>query len=172
MIIEYALNEADAVAFHTCHNRHVKKARNIFLLIHIGPVLLAITVIIGLLMAPDFNHKMTFVSLIVIYMILWIPFYPLYWESSIKHKYANSELFKKHLQGIISPNEITLRTDMIENKIPWKSIVSFIETNEHIFLYITHEDAFIIPKRAFPDTISVPDAVQQMQALYEAHRTS
>lgn len=101
--------------------------------------------------------------------ILWFFFYPKIWELRVAKKVR--KVFKEK-QSIV--NELEFSDDGIwaknatkKGQIPWAAVKRIISGDRYIFLYLTEDDAIIIPRDGLEDFLSWEQLSDSIKAWAE-----
>lgn len=94
-------------------------------------------------------------SWILIFLaVMWALFYPRVWERRLRKKVLKA-LKGREDHGVHSlefeDEGVVAKNDIKEGWIPWENILRIVETGEHIFLYITEDNAVIVPREGLDD---------------------
>ena len=151
MNLSFTLDQADREAL----NRYVfeyspiilrlqNKRRNIFC---VAFIILAF--IVGYFEPGDY---LFFRTLIVLYSVLAVVTFFGYkkyalWHSIRTMKKISGEDFSKlvHVEVGINPENISLKTDSLDNTLKWNLITSVENNNDYIYLFVSPMTAIIIP---------------------------
>jgi hypothetical protein len=89
--------------------------------------------------------------------ILWVIFYPKYFQTRILSQTKNMIREGKN-EGLLGEHTMTLSEDGIvdsnpngETKVNWSGIIKFTEDSSNLYLYNSSVSAYIIPKRELKD---------------------
>lgn len=151
MKIRYQLHMDDLIAFQvnhmkTCPKSLKTRARNRVLI----PVIYATFALSWVYFSPA--HWLE-VLIVLTFATLWASFYPRVWEQRLHKRLKKT--FKK--QGKTAPEgvqELTLQNDGFiaknntkEGFIAWTQIQKYVHTEHYLFLYLSSDDAIIIPQK-------------------------
>lgn len=177
MEIEFQLNEEDYIDYNV---NHAKKSpslkRSVTIIRILGPVafLIAPFLIVNFSDIPFWY----WMSIFGITSVVWIVFYPKYFNWELKRKIAkmllegkNDSLFK---QIKISLNEtgIVQQSRAGETMTEWNEVDSVDETHKHIYIYNSSISAYIIPKRAFNDQQAIDLFLEKIHEHYKILKPS
>lgn len=154
--VEYDLTKEDYIAFNMHHIDHSPTIkRSLFIQRYV--------VALVFLAFPFIYSNVSGVPLllpIIIYgavFIIWILFYPRYFTASMKKRIlkmidegGNASLFGPR-SFTLSETGVEEVSDQGESRSSWRSIEKIDETVDHIYVYISSINAYLIPTRAFQD---------------------
>lgn len=175
MKFQYELTKQDYIDFNIYHIRNSGTLkRTLFIQRYVIAVIY--------LFIPFILVKVTdiplwyWLSAFTITAVLWVTFYPKYFVSgTIKRilkmldEGRNKDMLGKHIftvneEGIIEESENG------ESKINWSGVEKVIETEKHIFIYISSISAYIIPKSTFEDEDIKNEFLKSLDKnLYKSH---
>lgn len=154
MELNYELTKEDYVDFNMYHVKNSKETKKaVFIQRYvISLMFLIIPIVIWILKKETFNIIYVICPL---FWIMWILFYNKAFDRSITKK-INRMLDKSINSGLIGMHNITIdngeliektSNGYIKNNI--RDINEIQETKDHIFIYISNNNAYVIPKRTF-----------------------
>lgn len=158
---EFELNEQAYIA---CYEEHIKQSMVMKKLIW-GCRLLIPLVILG--SGYGITNKFENLFGLILYGILalvWGLFFPQIYTKSIRH--ASKKLLKESNDATLYDRRIVTISDegisenIFEHDIvkKWKYVVKTIESEQYFFLYVTSQEAIILPKEVVGD-------IEQIEAL-------
>jgi len=173
MTIKYENTFDDIIVFNKFHYENSPSVkRSTYLLQLFLPVsYFVIWLVDGLLDKFSFKYLIIF----FIISILWVFFIPILnkWyhiRNSIKmYSEGDNKIFIGQRILTISPNGIIVKSDNGESKINWNLVNKIVESNDHLYIYVSSVSAYIIPKKIFKDEI---DQNNFMKTLKEFHSHS
>jgi hypothetical protein len=112
---------------------------------------------------------------IIIGIIVVLGFWPRVitwrWNTSLSGKDRNKLLSARRL--IITPNSFDFVSDDASSSIRWSAIDRIEESDDYAFVFISSNQAHIIPKRAFASKMAYDDFVEaMMDSLEEAKKNA
>jgi hypothetical protein len=154
--VEYDLTKEDYIAFNMHHIDHSPTIkRSLFIQRYV--------VALVFLVVPFIFSNMTGVPVLlplIVYggiFIAWILYYPRYFVATTKKRIlkmidegGNDSLFGPRTM-ILSESGVEEISDMGESRSSWRSVEKIDETAEHIYIYISSVNAYLVPVRAFAD---------------------
>lgn len=156
MKIDYELSKYDYLDFNMNYMSNLKTGKKVFIAQrYITPIVFFIVALI-MTKATSIPQGDSFKGAALCY-VLWAIFYPRYfnWASS---KRILKMLDENGSEGMMGDHSLTLTERSIINSTPrgdsrtdWKNIKKIIETQKHIFIFISAESAYILPARVFKD---------------------
>lgn len=154
MKINYSLNQDDYLSFNTYHAKNSESVKsNLKIQRFITPLLFFIFPFIA-------KNKTDipfwyWIGIFSVVYIVWAVYYPKYYFNSIK-KGVKKMLKEGKNQDLLGSKTVELRQNDIlssgensESKVKWNTVERYVETNDHIFIYISAMEAYIVPKRSF-----------------------
>lgn len=146
MKIRYKIEGEDAVAFNVQHICRLPKIRRLQLRDRI-----IISALYGLIAIGLFIYEplyWPFAWLLMFGGIVCFLFYPKVCERRIRTKISRT--FKNKEYGMyeleLTSEGIFAKNDIKEGYIHWAGVKKIIKNDQHVFLYLTEDDAIIIPK--------------------------
>ncbi|MHB1460188.1 MAG: YcxB family protein [Armatimonadota bacterium] len=152
MTIEYELTMQDYIDYSLYHYHHSASVkRNLLSSRMTVPVML---LLIALLLShrsktPDpYGYTMA-----IIISVLWVVFYPRYWDR-VQHQNIIKMVSEGKNDGMFRHHQFTVTSEGLvdETKIGEyrnNTIDRIVESDKHIFIYISSLNAYIVPKRVF-----------------------
>jgi hypothetical protein len=154
--VEYDLTKEDYIAFnmhHIDHSPTIKRSlfiqRYIVALIFLAFPFIYSRVSGAALLLPLIVYGVVF--------IIWILYYPRYFTASMKKRIlkminegSNASLFGPR-SITLNESGVTETSENDESRSSWRSIEKIDETAEHIYIYISSINAYLVPVRAFED---------------------
>ncbi len=152
MNLEYQITKQDYIDFNIYHMTHsVTMKRSLFIQRFIFPIIF--------LVLPIFLIRITAIPLwywfttFIISSILWVVFYPKSLKKSVKRKISkileegkNTGILGNHIFSFTEEG-IVDKTEFSETK--YSLIEKVVESETHIFIYVSAVMAYIIPIRIF-----------------------
>jgi hypothetical protein len=156
MRIDFDLTKEDYIAFSV---HHMKNSPTIKKSLFIQRYILSLIFIAFAFIMANITEvplKFWILAYIAIY-IVWVIYYPKYFMSSTV-KRIRKMINEGKNNGIFGPYSLTLTEDGIEesnqsgeSRVTWGSIEKMEESEEHIFIYTSVINAYVVPVRAFAD---------------------
>lgn len=172
MKIKYEVTCEDVMAFNI---EHLKKTASIKKLQ--GRNRNAIASLYALIAIALFIYESTywpFAWMLMFIAILWFLFYPKAWELRVTKKIR--KIFKDK-ESIV--NELEFNNDGIRAKsakqeglIPWTAVKRIISGDQYLFLYLTDDDAIIIPRKEVEDFLIWEELSSCIKSWGEKNRIS
>lgn len=157
MTIEYNVSEQDFVNFNLFHAKHSKQAKNAKLLSVYGGAALCFFMLVFVLVVMRGYDTVSVCVYGAIIAILWVIFFPKYYEFRVK------KILAKHISegknnDFLGHQKLTLQEDCMEKisdsstiHIKYTAIEKIAHDYDCVFVYVGAIQAFIIPFSAFPD---------------------
>lgn len=157
--LNYHITTDDIIHFNLYHFRHSpaaqKQQRIIRIIVSIGVAILGLVMfyLIDGGKNPGFiSYLSAFVSGVAVFFI-----WPRIVQRGIREQTAKMLAEGKN-KGIVGEQTLTLTPDYMmcvseagESTIKWSSVERVVTTDEYTFIYISSVNAFIVPRRAFPN---------------------
>lgn len=100
---------------------------------------------------------------------LWYFFYPKVWERRMVKKI--NKIFKdkpcKAQELEFRPNGIWAKSDSYRGEIPWNAIERVVENKNYLFLYLSEEDAIIIPRSEVESGVDWEELLDCIKEFFE-----
>jgi hypothetical protein len=162
MELKYEMTKDDHLAFNLHYVKHSKTIKqSLFIQRFLVPIIFLILPFVLFWMMGEF--LIGFLITLALISIVWIVFYPKYFYGHIirnvkkvLNEGSNDNLLGQHVfisteDGFIEKNRVG------ETKIGWSSIERIEENEDYFFLFFSTMNAYIVPKRSFPDKASQED---------------
>ncbi len=156
MKVEYSLTEQDYIKYNIDHMHNSETGKKALRTSRFFQPMLFL--LAPFLLNGFFHMKLSYwmLSFVVIF-IAWVIFYPKFLQRSITRKVemkmrtgsGASLLGNRVLE--LQKNEIVEKSSSGEFRKGWDAVQKIIETDRHIYIYISASAAFIIPLSAFLD---------------------
>ncbi|MCB2353945.1 YcxB family protein [Clostridium estertheticum] len=152
MNLEYQITKQDYIDFNIYHMTHsVTMKRSLFIQRFIFPIIF--------LISPIFLIKITDIplwywfSVCIISSVLWIVFYPKFLKRSVE-KRISKLLEEGKTTGILGEHNFSFTEEGVVDKTEFSEtkynlIEKVVESEAHIFIYVSAVMAYIIPIRIF-----------------------
>jgi hypothetical protein len=165
MEIEFEITLDDLVAFNVYHNRHSKPGKRNRLILS-GFLTLAALASMSSILLPDPDSPIVWNASSITLSLLPILFMAALfglalspgvrrWQTKRALKRLLSEGKSKRLVGArrltLTSTGVTHRTAVTEAETKWSAVEKLVETDQHLFIYTSPVEAFIVPRRAFVD---------------------
>jgi len=151
--VDYELTAQDYIDFNLFHMNNSKKMKNILFIQRFIIPLIYFALPFVLARSTNVPFWLWMVAALVVYAV-WVKIYPKRMKKSISQKLLRA-LKEERNAKLMGKHSCTLSKDMIvdigkggETKAKWSSILDVIESETHVFIFISDSKAFIIPKRA------------------------
>lgn len=166
--VEYDLTKEDYIAFNMHHIDHSPTIkRSLFIQRYI--------VALVFLAFPFIFSNMIGVPLLLplivygVIFIVWILYYPKYFTATTKKRIlkmidegSNDNLFGPRTMTL-SESGVEEVSDHGESRSSWRSIEKIDETADHIYIYISSINAYLVPIRAFEDKSQKDTFVERLK---------
>ncbi|MGE8082038.1 YcxB family protein [Peribacillus loiseleuriae] len=162
MELKYEMTKDDHLAFNLHYVKHSKTIKqSLFMQRFLVPIIFLILPFVLFWMIGEF--LIGFFITFALISIVWIVFYPKYFYGHIirnvkkvLNEGSNDNLLGQHV--FISTEDGFIEKSRVgETKIGWSSIERIEENEDYFFLFISTMNAYIVPKRSFPDKASQED---------------
>lgn len=151
--IRYKIGSEDVAAFNL---QHLKEVPSLKKKQWRGRVILSL--VYGLIAIALFVYEPAywpFSWLLMFFAILWFIFYPGVWEQRVRKKVLKIAEKKEYGVSELDFDEdgIAIKNDDMEGVMSWIHIKKVVQTDQHIFMYLTDEEAIIIPRAGLEDEV-------------------
>lgn len=166
----FDLNEEDYVEFNLYHADNSKKfKRNLFIQrFLVSAIFLLVPVLMKLLFGRPFTSTLPMFGIV---WLIWVIFFNKGFKHTLKSRIIkNIKAAEEKGQTITgeytlqeTSDGLVLKNKSGEVKIKWKAIGILGEDDERLYLYISNEMAYIVPKRAFADSTELSEFKEKVE---------
>lgn len=152
MKLEYEITKQDYIDFNIYHMIHsMAMKRSLFIQRFVSPI---IFLVLPILLIKITNMPLWYwYSVFIISFVLWIVFYPKFLKKSVERKISKM-LEEGKTTGILGNHSFSFTEEGVVDKTEFSEtkyslIEKVVESETHIFIYVSAVMAYIIPIRIF-----------------------
>ncbi len=178
MTAEYELTKEDWSVFNLYHHFHSPTAQRQYRRGWFVPAIGLLVIILGicfLASAASQTPSTTFLALLPLFIgpVFYLVWYPWAYRRKLKKivegmivEGRNKILFGRQ-RVVLSPDAIIKSGQYDQTSIAWAAVERVVKDREHLFIYTSALTAFIVPQRAFADSVGFDQFAMTALSHYE-----